>query len=867
MGNVESDIDVEHISAAAFNYEDGFVYGFMYEGGFFRATADGKLLNYYFNGYLEVIDVTYDCSTHSLYVLTVGYDDTEGLYRVDMDTGRLELIGKLDFAESGSALIYALAADNKGRLVVINGSGDLYEIDKNNARMSLLHSNTGEFFRIQSAQSLCFDPISDCFYWGFYGILPYGDYNNESAIYKIDAQTYDLERVASKTGMIRGIYTAMGDSDVVPVEGIGFAEDELNLMQYGVHNLEAEFLPADPTNKAVFYESSDEGVVTVDAYGRITAMAPGSATITATTADGGFTASIIVNVSEYTWRPDGLLHGYVTAHTDSSYALGWYGYDLNTYLSEYLGNDYGGMVTAAAFNMDNGLIYGYLQGNTFFVASTEGILYTNKVEKYADDMAYDITTNTMYAIKTEYLQDRSVYNALYTVNLETGALENEVTINTINGDVMTLGITNDGKLYTVCGDAGLYMLSRAGTLTYIGATGLPGANYLQSMTYDPIDGTMYWGGFYYEAFSEIPPVNDLYSVDLNTGAATRQIYNAGEITGLYTITPMGFDPNVSCTVTFIDGVTNETLGTDTVIKGLDASAPEAPEHESYTFVGWDRDFTNVQENITVTALYERITNYCVEVGSVSANPGSRVFVPVSMDELSSCAFAIEYDAEALTYITHTNPSDNAYIVVNDQVAGTLRIAVVNPTGNYTGECLSLEFAVAGNATGIYDLNLSVDSAATIMDGTTIDVSAGDISAVDGSISVATGYTVTFNYMVDGEWVSENQTVNVGEAAIAPEALPQAHEITQYIFMDWDTEFDAVYSNLDVTAEYGLLGDVNRDGALNITDALLIMRYIADVESFSEPQERLGDVNLSGNVEISDSLYLMRLIAGMEPFIG
>ena len=865
--NVESDIDVEHVSAAAINYEDGFVYGFTRDGGFFRATADGKLLNYYFNGYLEVISLTYDCSTHSLYVLTVGYDDTEGIYKVDMRTGKLELIGKLDFTESNSVLVYTMAADNKGRLIGINGKGDLYEIDKNNAGMTLLHSNAGQFSRVEYAQGLCFDPIADCFYWGFYGILPYGDYNLETAIYRIDAQTYELERVASKTGLIRGIYTVMGDSDIVPVEGIGFAEDEINLMQYGVHNLEAEFLPANSTNRAVFYESSDESVATVDANGRVVAMGLGTATITATTADGGFTASIKVNVSEYTWRPDGLLHGYVTVHTDSSYTLGWYGYDLNTYSGEFLGNDYGGKVTAAAFNMDNGLIYGYFEGNTFFVASTEGVLYTKKVETYADDMAYDITTNTMYAIKGTYMPDYSVYDALYTVNLETGALENEVAIDTINGSATTLGITNDGKLYTVCEDAGLYRLSREGRLTYIGATGLPGANYLQSMTYDPIAETMYWSGFYYEAFSELPPINDLYSIDLDTGATTRQIYNTGEITGLYTITPMGFDPNVSCTVTFVDGVTGETLRTDTVIKGLDASAPEAPVHEGYTFMGWDRDFTNVQEDITVTALYDRITAHRVEVGNVNATPGSRVLVPVSMDELSSAAFTIEYDAEALTYITHTNPSDNAYIVVNDQVAGALRIAVVNPTLNYNGECLSLEFAVKDNASGEVELAISVDSAAVIMDGITLDVSAEDINAVSGSISIVTNYTVTFNYMVNGEWVSESQTVDAGNAAIAPEALPQEHSVTQYIFIGWNIGFDSVYSDLEVTAEYGLLGDVTRDGELNITDALLIMRNVAGTESFSELQERLGDANLSGNVEIGDALYLMRLITGMETFNG
>ena len=92
-------------------------------------------------------------------------------------------------------------------------------------------------------------------------------------------------------------------------------------------------------------------------------------------------------------------------------------------------------------------------------------------------------------------------------------------------------------------------------------------------------------------------------------------------------------------------------------------------------------------------------------------------------------------------------------------------------------------------------------------------------------------------------------------------------MTQYIFIGWNIGFDSVYSDLEVTAEYGLLGDVTRDGELNITDALLIMRNVAGTESFSELQERLGDANLSGNVEIGDALYLMRLITGMETFNG
>ena len=108
---------------------------------------------------------------------------------------------------------------------------------------------------------------------------------------------------------------------------------------------------------------------------------------------------------------------------------------------------------------------------------------------------------------------------------------------------------------------------------------------------------------------------------------------------------------------------------------------------------------------------------------------------------------------------------------------------------------------------------------------------------------------------------------VGEAAIAPEALPQAHEITQLILLGWDVDFSAVYSDLEVTAEYGLLGDVYTDEELNVSDALLIMRSVAGMESLSEIQELLGDVDQDGDVTIADALYLVRLIVGADSFNG
>ena len=72
----------------------------------------------------------------------------------------------------------------------------------------------------------------------------------------------------------------------------------------------------------------------------------------------------------------------------------------------------------------------------------------------------------------------------------------------------------------------------------------------------------------------------------------------------------GEQPVEEYTVTFVDGLTGETIDTQTVVAGEDAVAPEAPVHEGYSFVEWDTDFTNVQSDLTVTAVYA-INEYTV----------------------------------------------------------------------------------------------------------------------------------------------------------------------------------------------------------------------------------------------------------------
>ena len=72
------------------------------------------------------------------------------------------------------------------------------------------------------------------------------------------------------------------------------------------------------------------------------------------------------------------------------------------------------------------------------------------------------------------------------------------------------------------------------------------------------------------------------------------------------------------TVTFEDWDGIE-LDTQTVDHGDDATAPADPERDGYNFIGWDTDFTNVTEDLTVTAEYE-IKTYTVTFDGNGGTP-------------------------------------------------------------------------------------------------------------------------------------------------------------------------------------------------------------------------------------------------------
>lgn len=91
--------------------------------------------------------------------------------------------------------------------------------------------------------------------------------------------------------------TSLGDSVTYVVRGVSLDRGALTLIEGGTAQLTATVEPIDATNKKVTWSSSAPGVATVDASGNVTAVAEGTATITATTDDGGKTATCTVTVA------------------------------------------------------------------------------------------------------------------------------------------------------------------------------------------------------------------------------------------------------------------------------------------------------------------------------------------------------------------------------------------------------------------------------------------------------------------------------------------------------------------------------------------------------------------------------------------
>ena len=113
-----------------------------------------------------------------------------------------------------------------------------------------------------------------------------------------DGQFQVTVTATNSVGSIDRTYTLNIKPATVSVTGLKLDKDSLILQENGSYTLTATVEPADATNKAVTWASSDTNIATVSADGTVTAISAGNATITATAADGsGISASCNLTVT------------------------------------------------------------------------------------------------------------------------------------------------------------------------------------------------------------------------------------------------------------------------------------------------------------------------------------------------------------------------------------------------------------------------------------------------------------------------------------------------------------------------------------------------------------------------------------------
>ena len=111
----------------------------------------------------------------------------------------------------------------------------------------------------------------------------------------LDAGDYDV--IVDGGTLDSTLATNLGESVIYKVTKVELDKTSLELTEGGTARLTATILPDNATNKNVTWSTSDASIATVT-DGVVTAVAPGTATITVTTEDGGKTATCAVTVAQ-----------------------------------------------------------------------------------------------------------------------------------------------------------------------------------------------------------------------------------------------------------------------------------------------------------------------------------------------------------------------------------------------------------------------------------------------------------------------------------------------------------------------------------------------------------------------------------------
>lgn len=168
------------------------------------------------------------------------------------------------------------------------------------------------------------------------------------------------------------------------------------------------------------------------------------------------------------------------------------------------------------------------------------------------DMTYDPVTEKVYGCFTNDANNGYVWA---TLDVSTGKRSSAIAALSI--PLLCVAANQQGECYAIDAYGNFCSVDKeTGAVTQIGATGITPDLYVQSATFDPVKGILYWAALLKDNTS------GLYTVDTTTGAATlvESFTNGEQYTGLFIKKPLA-DEDAPATVTDLNA--NFTNGSTT----------------------------------------------------------------------------------------------------------------------------------------------------------------------------------------------------------------------------------------------------------------------------------------------------------------
>ena len=280
--------------------------------------------------------------------------------------------------------------------------------------------------------------------------------------------------------------------------------------------------------------------------------------------------------------------------------------------------------------------------------------------------------------------------------------------------------------------------------------------------------------FYYMPVQQTSPTLIPFTSD--NGSITAQVYHS---------------------VTFVD-YDGTVLSAQSVAHGSAAIEPTAPEREGYAFIGWDKDFSNVTEDMTVTAQYSA-NSYSITYTINGEEYTAQTY------EFGAAVSAPEYTApEGHTFsgwdIPETMPAENLVL----DAALTVNSYSITYTINgeeYTAQ--TYEFGAVVSAP-----EYTVPEGHTFSGWDIPETMPAENLVLDAALTV-NSYSIT--YTINGEEYTA-QTYEFGAAVSAPEyTVPEGHT-----FSGWDIPetmpaenlvLDAALTVNEYTVTYNINGEI------------------------------------------------------------